>query len=224
MIFSMNSNVLGLILSFAFIAFVIAFGIILKQRFGISSESMRKVVHIGVSNWWFMNLFFFTSFGWALVGPICFIGVNSLFTILNWGKSLGLDDRTRNWGLVYFPITLLLLVIGTYQGVIPPLSATIAVLVMGWGDGLAAMVGSKWGKKKIAKLNKSYVGCATMAVVSFIVTALALGIGSSLSLPTILLSSLLVGVVAMTVEILTPWGLDNITVPLAVVILLGLLL
>ncbi|NLL25227.1 MAG: hypothetical protein GX261_07115, partial [Spirochaetales bacterium] len=170
MIIPMDSNILGLILSYAFLGVVIAFGIFLKNRFGISSESMRKIVHIGVSNWWFLNLYYFTSLGWAVVGPICFIVVNSLFTLFNWGKHIGFDDRKRNWGLVYFPVTLLLLVVGMYRGVFTPLEATIAVMVMGWGDGLAAMVGSKWGRKKIKTLNKSYPGCLTMGIVSFIVT------------------------------------------------------
>jgi len=220
MIIPMDSNILGLILSYAFLGVVIAFGIFLKNRFGISSESMRKIVHIGVSNWWFLNLYYFTSLGWAVVGPICFIVVNSLFTLFNWGKHIGLDDRKRNWGLVYFPVTLLLLVIGMHQGVFTPLEATIAVMVMGWGDGLAAMVGSKWGRKKIKTLNKSYPGCLTMGIVSFIVTVLALGTGSSLSAGMILFVSFLVGAVAMFVEAFTPWGLDNITVPLAVLLVL----
>lgn len=220
MIIPMDSNILGLILSYAFLGIVIAFGIFLKNRFGISSESMRKIVHIGVSNWWFLNLHYFTSLGWAVVGPICFIVVNSLFTLCNWGKHIGLDDRKRNWGLVYFPVTLLLLVIGMHQGVFTPLEATIAVMVMGWGDGLAAMVGSKWGRKKIKTLNKSYPGCLTMGIVSFIVTVLALGTGSSLSAGMILFASFLVGAVAMFVEAFTPWGLDNITVPLAVLLVL----
>lgn len=220
MIIPMDSNILGLILSYAFLGVVIAFGIFLKNRFGISSESMRKIVHIGVSNWWFLNLHYFTSLGWAVVGPICFIVVNSLFTLFNWGKHIGLDDRKRNWGLVYFPVTLLLLVVGMYRGVFTPLEATIAVMVMGWGDGLAAMVGSKWGRKKIKTLNKSYPGCLTMGIVSFVVTALALASGSSLSTGMILLASFLVGAVAMFVEAFTPWGLDNITVPLAVLLVL----
>lgn len=220
MIIPMNSNILGLILSYAFLGLVVAFGIFLKSRFGISSESMRKVVHIGVSNWWFLNLHYFTSIAWAVIGPICFIIVNSLFTLCDWGKHVGLDDRKRNWGLVYFPVTLLILVVGMYRGVFTPLATTIAVMVMGWGDGLAAMIGAKWGRKKIKALDKTYLGCLTMGVVSFIAAALPLAASSSLSVGMILLSSFFVGVVAMVVEALTPWGLDNITVPFAVLLVL----
>lgn len=224
MIMPMNSNVVGLVLSFGFLGLVIAFGILLKFRLGISSETMRKFIHIGVSNWWFLNLYYFSSLAWALVGPILFIIMNSLFTLLNWGKALGLDDRKRNWGLVYFPITLVFLVIGMYQGIITTLAATISVLVMGWGDGLAAMVGSKWGKKKIGSLDKSILGCSTMAIVSFLVTLIALVVSSSLSVNTVIFASILVGVAAMVVEALTPWGLDNITVPAIVLFVIGFFL
>jgi len=221
---AMNSNVVGLVLSFGFLGLVIALGIFLKFRLGISSETMRKFIHIGVSNWWFLNLYYFSSIAWALVGPILFIIMNSLFTLLNWGKALGLDDRKRNWGLVYFPITLVFLVIGMYQGIITTLAATISVLVMGWGDGLAAMVGSKWGKKKIGSLDKSILGCSTMAIVSFLVTLIALVVSSSLSVNTVIFASILVGVAAMVVEALTPWGLDNITVPAIVLFVIGFFL
>jgi phytol kinase len=99
----MDSNIIGLLISFLFLALVIAVGIFLKLRFSISSESMRKFVHIGVSNWWFIEVGFFTSLGYALVGPIFFIIANSLFTFLDWGKALGMDDRKRNHGIRRWP-------------------------------------------------------------------------------------------------------------------------
>jgi phytol kinase len=63
-----------------------------------------------------------------------------------------------------------------------------------------------------------------MGIVSFIATALPLAASSSLSAGMILLSSFFVGTVAMVVEALTPWGLDNITVPFAVLLVLRLFL
>lgn len=160
----MDNNILGLALSFSFLALIILVGIILKRYASISSEAMRKFVHIGVSNWWFIEVQFFTSLSFAVTGPILFIILNSLFTFLDWGKSLGMDDKRRNYGLIYFPVTLLLLVILQYQGVVSTLVCSIAVFVMGYGDGLAALVGSKWGKKKlpVPGMIKSWAGTLTM--------------------------------------------------------------
>ncbi len=222
---AMNSNILGLAVSFPFLALVIAVGILLRRYASISSEAMRKFIHIGVSNWWFIAVNFFTSLSYALVGPILFIILNSLFTFLNWGKALGMDDKKRNYGLIYFPITLLILVILQYQGVFSPLHCSIAVFVMGYGDGMAALIGTKWGKKKlpVPGITKSWAGTLTMASVSAIVALIGLGFFSSLTFPVLLGISLVIGIVAAIMEAFTPLGLDNITVPMVVVLVLEVL-
>ncbi len=222
----MNSNILGLALSFPFLALVILVGILLRRYASLSSEAMRKFVHIGVSNWWFIEVNFFTSISYALIGPILFIILNSLFTFLDWGKALGMDDKKRNYGLIYFPITLLILVVLQYQGVVSSLACSIAVFVMGYGDGLAALVGTKWGKKKlpVPGMVKSWAGTITMASVSTLVALIGLGFFSALSFSAVLGISLLIGLSAAVMEAVTPLGLDNITVPFVVVLLLGVFL
>lgn len=218
----MNSNFVGLIISFAFLWCVILFALFLGKRTSISSESMRKIVHIGVSNWWFIEIAFFTTFAYAIVGPIFFIITNSLFTFRNWGKYIGMDDRKRNYGLIYFPVTLLLMVILQYQGLLPTIACTIGVLVMGYGDGLAALAGKKWGKRKlnIPSGGKTWLGTLVMFVVSFIVTFIGL-LTTSLALGSAIGVALLVGVVSAFVEAITPLGLDNLTVPLLAAFLVG---
>ncbi len=218
----MNSNIIGLLISFPFLALIIAIGIFLKQRFSISSESMRKFIHIGVSNWWFIETGFFTTLAYALVGPIFFIIANSLFTFLGWGKALGMDDRKRNYGLIYFPITLLILVVMQYQGLASSLVCSLAVLIMGYGDGLAALLGAKWGKKRlpVSFAKKTYLGTFVMAGVSCIITFIGLCAYSPLSMSSILGISLLIGLASAAAEALTPLALDNITVPLLAAFLL----
>ncbi len=222
MILDMNSNIVGLIASFAFLGLVIAFAIVLGKKTTISSETMRKIVHIGVSNWWFLEITFFTTLSYALVGPIFFIVSNSLFTFLDWGRFIGMNDRKRNYGLIYFPVTLLLFVVLQYQGILPPIACTIGVLVMGYGDGLAALIGRKWGKRKlnIPSGGKTWLGTLVMFVVSFIITFVALVI-ASLSLGKSLGVALLIGVVSAFVEAITPLGLDNLSVPLLAAFLVG---
>lgn len=218
----MNSNIVGIIASFAFLGFVIAFAFILGKKTPISSETMRKIIHIGVSNWWFLELTFFTTLSYALVGPIFFIISNSLFTFLDWGRFVGMNDKKRNYGLIYFPVTLLLMVIFQYQGILPTVACTVGVLVMGYGDGLAALIGRKWGKRKlnIPSGGKTWLGTLVMFLVSFLITFVALMI-ASLSPVSALGIALLIGVVSAFVEAVTPLGLDNITVPLLVAFLVG---
>jgi len=218
----MNSNIVGIIASFAFLGVVIAFALVLGKKTTISSETMRKIIHIGVSNWWFLEITLFTTLSYALVGPIFFIISNALFTFLNWGRFIGMDDRKRNYGLIYFPVSLLVLVVLQYQGILPTIACTIGVLVMGYGDGLAALIGRKWGKRKlnIPSGGKTWLGTMVMFLVSFLITFVALML-ASLSLGLALGVALLVGVVAAVVEAITPLGLDNLTVPLLVAFLVG---
>lgn len=218
----MNSNIVGLIASFAFLGFVITFAFLLGKKTSISSETMRKIIHIGVSNWWFLEIFLFTTLSYALVGPIFFIISNSLFTFLEWGRFIGMDDKKRNYGLIYFPVTLLLLVVFQYQGILHPMACTVGVLVMGYGDGLAALIGRKWGRRKlnIPSGGKTWLGTLVMFLVSFLITFVALMI-SSLSLGTVLGVALLVGLISAFVEAITPLGLDNLTVPLLAAFLVG---
>ena len=216
MMADMDNNIFGLIASFLFLGSVIVFALVVKKVSNISSETMRKIVHIGVSNWWFFEIYFFTSLWYTLIGPLAFILVNTLFTFLDWGKAIGLDDRKRNYGLIYFPITLLILVILQYQGLVSSVACTIGVLVMGYGDGFAAIVGKKWGKKKLSfpTGGKTYLGTLVMFIVSFLVSSIALVAYTSLPFGSILGASLLVGLVASIAEAITPLGLDNLSVPL----------
>jgi len=85
---------------------------------------------------------------------------------------------------------------------------------MGYGDGLAAVVGKAFPRKpyRIFGAGKSLTGNLTMLVVSFAVLALLLvWQGIVPVLPVALGLSLL----ATLVEAVTPLGLDNLTVPLA---------
>ena len=222
MILDMNSNIVGLVASFVFLGLVIVFALVLGKKTTISSETMRKIIHIGVSNWWFLEISFFTSLSYALVGPIFFIISNTLFTFLDWGRFVGMNDKKRNYGLIYFPLTLLLFVILQYQGVLPTIACTIGVLVMGYGDGFAALIGRKWGKRKlnIPSGGKTWLGTLVMFLVSFLITFVVLMI-TSLSLGVAFGVALLVAVGSAFVEAITPLGLDNLTVPLLAAFLVG---
>lgn len=222
----MNSNIIGLLISFPFLAVVIAIGIFLKRQYSISSETMRKFVHIGVSNWWFIEANFFTTLSFALVGPIFFIVTNSLFTFLGWGKALGMDDRKRNYGLIYFPITLLLLVVLEYQGAVSSLACSIAVMIMGYGDGLAALIGAKWGQKRLplSFAKKTYLGTLVMACVSFVITFIGLAGYSTLGMGSVVAISFMIAIVSAVVEAIAPLALDNITVPLIAALLVEVFL
>jgi phytol kinase len=81
---------------------------------------------------------------------------------------------------------------------------------MTWGDALAAIVGERWGRKRYTVLGstRSFVGSATMFIVSALATFLALG-ASPAAIPV----ALVIALGATIAEALSPWGIDNLTVP-----------
>ncbi len=210
-------DVLALVASFAFILVVAAVAFLLYHFAHIKAESARKIIHIGVSNWVFILEGMFSDLRIALAGPIAFIVLNTLFVYSGAGKLLGMGDRKRDNGLIYFPFSLLVLVLCQVNGLVSAHDVVAGTLVMGYGDGLAALAGMRWGRHKYSVLNatKSWEGSIVMLVVSFIVCLLV----TPYSIPVVVAMA----VVATVFEAVTPLGLDNITVPLLTV-LTGVLL
>lgn len=215
------NNVWGLILSFVLVFLVIGISTVLEKKKILNDEQSRKFIHIGVSNWWFLVLFLFDNLWWAIIPPIIFIGLNYASYKMNLIKSMERSGN-GNLGTVYFPIALLLLVIASFTFTNVYVGA-IGIFILGYGDGLAAVVGKAFGKKKIIN-GKSLIGSITMFFASFIVSSLLLAIGLKLDLWMVLLFSFAISVISTLIELFTPKGLDNLSIPLGSSLLIYLLL
>ena len=116
-------------------------------------------------------------------------------------------------GTVYYAISLLILALFSFLAYGNPIIGGLGILMMGYGDGLAAVVGKKYplGPYQLGDNKKSLSGSLTMFVASFLVGFLFLSVtGQSQALvPALGLSA-----IATALEAITPWGLDNLTVPL----------
>jgi phytol kinase len=210
--------------SFIFVFFIIGLSTFLQSKHILDDEGARKFVHISVSNWWFFVLFFNELF-YALIAPVAFILLNYLSYKNNIFKALERSGKS-DLGTVYFPISLLILVLFTFLvGVdkVYQFAAATGILVLGYGDGLAAVIGKKFGKKKLIH-GKSLLGSSVMFIVSILVTITVLLIYQpALPLYVFILTVILVAITATLVELFTPKGLDNLTIPLAVTLLVTLL-
>lgn len=213
MIVHMDNNILGLVISFVFLGLVIGIAVLLRRFTGFSSEFIRKFIHIGVSNWWFILMAWMDNLWYALAGPVVFIILNSVMTFGGYGGFLGMNDKKRNYGLIYFPISLLILVLLVYNGKLAAAAATIGVLSMGYGDGLAAIVGHARGKRKLPFLTggKTWLGTVVMF---FVVVVVAYVFAPISEVPYRLVVAVTTGLVGAFLEAATPLGLDNVTVPL----------
>ena len=216
------NNVWGLIFSYLLIFTVIGISTVMQNKKLIGEEGARKFIHIGVSNWWILAMLFFTdesAIWFAVVPPVTFILLNYLSYRLNLLSAMERGGK-GNLGTVYFPISLFILVVLTFGILKEPMIGAVGILVMGYGDGLAAIIGNKYGKHKII-YNKSIEGSITMFITSLIITATTLLI---FSIYNFLLIALVVSIIATIVELFTPKGLDNLSVPLITSLALYLLL
>jgi phytol kinase len=222
--YSVAMDMLGLIFSFALILVVIAIGFLMSRSDRFTAEFVRKFVHIGVSNWWFILIATFDTLSYALVGPIVFIIANGVAVVTGAADVLGVKDKVRNLGLVYFPISLLLLVLLGYDGMLPMWACGMGAMAMGYGDGLAGLIGKHFGRKKICG-GKSFTGTAVMFVVTMLVV---IGFSAGYRIDSVWSLSWWTGVVvallSAALEAFTPFGLDNITVPLGTAALAYLML
>jgi phytol kinase len=93
--------------------------------------------------------------------------------------------------------------------------AAIGILVMTWGDGLAGLIGQKFGQHpyEIWGMKKSWEGSLTMALTSYIVSSLIL-LAVQGNVWQTWLVPVAIALVATGLEAFSKLGIDNLTVPL----------
>ncbi len=57
----MNTNIIGIVLSFSFIFIVLALVTVSQKKANLSEEFSRKAIHIAVGNWILIAVYFFDS-------------------------------------------------------------------------------------------------------------------------------------------------------------------
>ncbi|NCN04402.1 MAG: hypothetical protein GW949_02105 [Spirochaetales bacterium] len=206
------NQLLGLGVSFGFVFGLVGFAAFLLMGRVISSSVARKIIHIGVGHWWFLAEYYFVDISYALIGP-------GVFILLNWAVGAfhlvpAMENKESNWGTVYYPISLLLLVIGVWGLGMPSWIGAMAVMILAWGDGLAAVVGKLIYPTSTTKTGAGFVSMAAISLGFLVVFTVGAGL-FDWSLPFLTgLVGLALG--AALVEYFTPWGLDNLTIPLFV--------
>ena len=228
----MMENVLGLGASLAFVLAVLGASSLAARR-GASQEATRKLVHIALGGWWLIAAWFFTSAVWAAVLPATFILVNAYAYRKQKLLFMGRDGGEDTPGTVYYAVSLTALALFSF-GIGVPYVGALGVFCMAFGDGFAAVLGKRFGKRVIAGCcGKTLVGSATMLAVSFAACAIVLlapapfGADGALGAPfgafapvgpvaSSLLAAALLAALAAAIELFSVEGLDNLFVPLGV--------
>lgn len=211
------SDPLALILAFLYVSIILALGEGLRRGLKLGVEFTRKFVHIGVGMVVFLLVWLFQSWQWAIIPPLAFIVIN----YISYRRQIfaGMETGERGQlGTVYFPISFAILIPLLWS---MPVLLVASLMPMTWGDAFAAIIGKRFGAREFSILGhtRSLEGSLTMFVFSFIATFLALvifaqPIGTSLGL------AFIVAIVATIVEAFSPYGIDNLTVPLTSAVVL----
>ena len=214
----MDNNLLGIIISLLFVFCIIGISTILTKKKIISGEVSRKFIHIGVCNWWIIAMIFFDNRYYAAIVPALFVVINYISYKYQVIEAMERDGGKKDLGTVYYAISLLILALFTVGEGNNGYIGALGILTMGYGDGLAAVVGTFKGTKYtlIGENLKSKEGTFTMLVVTFTVITLVLGICTDIAIVGVILYSLGLSIVATLLELFTPHGLDNLTVPIGV--------
>lgn len=217
------SNIIGVLISVLFIVIVMVVAGAFEKS---GKEATRKFIHIMVSNWWVIAMIFFDNMWWAAIVPALFVIVNYLSYKSNIIKVMERDEGEENkdsFGTVYYAISLLILSLVTFGPLQNPLVGLCGAVVMGYGDGLAAVIGQRFKSKeyKIGNSKKTVAGSLAMLVVTLmIMTGFFYYVGASLWL----LKAIVVAIIMTVIEAVCPKGTDNLAVPLFTSLLAGLLM
>ena len=183
------------------------------RRLGYGPEITRKVVHIGAGHvillaWWMAVP------AWiGIMASVLFSGVALLsyqFPLLPGINSVG----RKSLGTFFYAISIGLLILWFWP-LQQPQYAAIGILTMTWGDGLAALIGQRYGQHpyQVWGEKKSWEGSLTMLLVSYAVCASVLfGVQGAIAATWWIAGA--AAITATALESASKYGVDNLSVPL----------
>ena len=191
---------------------IIGISFLCKKYFPKKQELSRKIVHIGTGPViilaWLFEIPKSIAFFSALLITIA-LGINYQYRLLPAIE----DIERKSFGTVAYgiSITLLLLIFWPHYASF----ISIGVLSMAFGDGLAGLIGKSINSPKWSVLgqSKSIAGTLTMLTVVAITTCTISSINNLNIQP---LEIILISLIATFLEQISPWGIDNLTVPIGV--------
>ncbi len=209
----MSQDTIALLTAFAYVFAMIGIAEALRKWRGYSVEFTRKFIHIAVGMWAYGTVLMFERRTFAIIPPAAFIALNALSYWQGTFKAMETGEKGQ-LGTIYFPISFVALIWLLWGR---PHLLVASLMPMTWGDALAAVVGRRFGKRRytVAGSTRSLEGSAAMFFVSWVATLVPL-----LLLPTqpiaplvAVMAAAVTALAATVVEAVSPWGIDNLTVP-----------
>ena len=233
-------DLIAMVISIVAVMMVVLINGAIQKSGKLSSDVTRKIVHIFAApvflvTWMLYSGTIFSRYI-AVIVPILFV---LLFIGIGTGKVVNeafVNSMSRSGdpsellkGTLYYAIMICVVTILWFYA---PAGNPMAFIVLGClagGDGLADVIGRKYGGAKkfgVGGAEKTIAGSIGMFIGSFLFSFTLIAIFSlefaSFDLIVLILPILIIALVATIVEALTPKNLDNWTVPISVVIIVVL--
>ena len=229
----MSQDTIALLTAFAYVFAMIGIAEALRKWRGYSVEFTRKFIHIAVGMWAYGTVLMFERRTFAIIPPAAFIALNALSYWQGTFKAMETGEKGQ-LGTIYFPISFVALIWLLWGR---PHLLVASLMPMTWGDALAAVVGRRFGQRRytVVGSTRSVEGSVVMFLASLVATLapLLLLAPEPLDLaaaPAARVLSQRAGAAAVTalgatiIEAISPWGIDNLTVPAVSALLLLLML
>lgn len=225
-------NLLLMAGSFAYGFLVIGIGVTIQKRLKKDASFTRKVIHIFVGFCSFVTFWFSPGFAWlsAIIGS-CFTFLvyltrpaGPLHVMFDAMARDGDVDASALKGPLYYAIMLTILT--SIFAIVPSLLALYwipasCLAMMFLGDGIAPIIGKRWGRHRYGKYNRSVEGSMIVFAMGFLGGLFAVLLGwltsATQSIPAnlamVIMLVFIVSGINACVEAISPGGYDNITCP-----------
>ena len=192
-----------------------------KKLLNISSpEKSRKLIHVTLGITTLLFPYLFNSFiPVVFLGIIAFLSLFALRKVKTLRKKFGDGlfgvDR-ESFGEIYFTISIVLIFVLYKVMNLNTVFYLIPISILTFADSTAALIGVKYGTKKISEITedtKSLEGSFVFFVVAFMCTLIPLQLITNVGRAEVLIISAFVGFMSAMIEMTAHSGNDNITLP-----------
>ena len=218
-----SQDITALLLSYAYLLGILLAAVTAHRFLNVKSIFTRKLVIVGTGMWSIVAVRLFSS--WVPPLTLAFL----YYLSYRYDLVEAIEDSQRvNMGLVFFPIAIALL-LGLFWR---PGSeqdaghvAVAALMAATWGDTVAALIGRRYGTRRYRMLGhrRTMEGTLALFFVSGIAMAPVLATMGSMDWHQSVAFALIAATVAALIEIVSFYGSDNFTIPLAAAVTLSLL-
>jgi phytol kinase len=233
----LNNNLIALVATFLVSLAWLRLNDYFAHRGWISSHMSRKIIHIGTGPLFVLCWLLFTPADAArFLAALVPFAITIQFALVGLGvmkdqaaveaMSRTGDRREILHGPLYYGIVFVLLTILFWMD--SPIGI-VALMMLCGGDGLAEIIGRRWGQRKIfRKGNKSWVGSLGFFLGGWVLAVLVMAVFVAtgifkMSFPNLLFKLAVIALTATVVEAISPEDTDNITVPV-ISVMFGFLL